>query len=325
MTETPQRSDGDRTAPPLLRIGEWRVDAGSGRISRNGENIRLDVRAMRLLLCLAERPGQVVSIDDLISHVWGEVAVSPDSVYQAVTSLRRQLGDDSRQPAYIETVPRLGYRMIAAVGPWEKSLPQPAVTYSAPEEPETNATGPKPSSRRLVGIVWAAVSLVVAVALGFVLHARFASDNRPAALASAAPPQASVGVLPFLDLTAGMHNEEFADGMTEELIDKLSKVQGLSVPSATSSFYYKGKQLPVAEIAKALSVAYVLDGSVRKSSGRVRIAARLVRADNSYVVWTETYDRPFDDLIMVQDDIAGEVAKALKSSIVATPQPAKSQ
>ena len=306
----------------ILRIGEWRVDANTGRISRNGETIRLDVRAMRLLLCLAERRGQVTSIDDLISHVWGEIAVSPDSVYQAVTSLRRQLGDDSRQPAYIETVPRLGYRMIATVAPWEESSPAPAVTQAAaPEEPKTNAPSPKSAVR---GIVWGAIALVVAVALGFLLHARFASDSRPAAVASTAPPQASVGVLPFLDLTDGMHNEEFADGMTEELIDKLSKGQGLSVPSATSSFYYKGKQLPVAEIARALGVTFVLDGSVRKAGSRVRIAARLVRADNSYVIWTETYERPAGDLIMVQDDIAGEVAKALKSSIVA-PQPATSQ
>jgi transcriptional activator of cad operon len=157
------------------------------------------------------------------------------------------------------------------------------------------------------------------------MHARLASGNRFAAQASAAPRHSSIGVLPFLDLTAGMHNEEFADGMTEELIDKLSKVQALSVPSATSSFYYKGKQLPVAEIAKALNVAYVLDGSVRKSGGRVRISARLMRADNSFVVWTETYDRPFQDLIMVQDDIAGEVAKALKSSVAEIPQPTVSQ
>ena len=169
----------------------------------------------------------------------------------------------------------------------------------------------------------AAIGLVVAVVFGFVLHARLTSGDRSAASVAAAPPQASVGVLPFLDLTEGMHNEEFADGMTEELIDKLSKLQGLSVPSATSSFYYKGKQLPVAEIARALNVAYVLDGSVRKSSGRVRIAARLVRAENSYVVWTETYDHPFDDLIMVQDDIAGEVAKALKSSIGPPPPAGK--
>ena len=304
-----------------LRIGEWRVDASSGKMTRNEEAIRLDVRAMRLLLCLASRPGQVVSIDDLISHVWGEVAVSPDSVYQAVTSLRRQLGDDSRQPAYIETVPRLGYRMIAAVGPWQDSSAEAAVTPSAaPEEPKAIAPNHKPVVR---GIVWGAIAVVVAVALGFILHSRFVSDSRPAAVASTAPPQASVGVLPFLDLTEGMHNEEFADGMTEELIDKLSKIQRLNVPSATSSFYYKGKQLPVAKIGAALGVVYVLDGSVRKSGGRVRIAARLLRADNSYVVWTETYDRPFDDLIMVQDDIAGEVAKAMKTTIVTSGQVGK--
>ena len=308
----------------ILRVGDWRVDAGSGRMARNDETIRLDVRAMRLLLCLAEHAGTVVSIDDLINHVWGGVAVSPDSVYQAVTALRRQLGDDSRQPAYIETVPRLGYRMIAAVGPWQDSSQQQVKTVSTQVQDSRNANAAKGSSRRAVSILWAAIGLVVAVVFGFVLHARLTSGDRPAASASAGPPQASVGVLPFLDLTEGMHNEEFADGMTEELIDKLSKVPGLSVPSATSSFYYKGKQLPVAEISGALNVAYVLDGSVRKSGGRVRIAARLVRAENSYVVWSETYDRPSGDLIMVQDDIAGEVAKALMSSIVTGQQSGKS-
>ena len=121
--------------------------------------------------------------------------------------------------------------------------------------------------------------------------------------------------MPFLDLTEGMHEEEFADGMTEELIDKLSKIPGLEVPAPTSSFYFKGKQIPVAEIAKTLRVAYVLDGSVRKSGDRLRVAARLIRAENGYVVWSETYDRPFVDILMVQDDIAGEVTKALKSSI----------
>ncbi len=313
----------DAQNPSLLRVGDWQVDAGSGRIARNGETIRLDVRTMRLLLCLAESAGQVVSIDDLISHVWGEVAVSPDSVYQAVTSLRRQLGDDSRQPEYIETVPRLGYRMIASIGPWQDSPAEQTVTNPAPVDSRPLADG-SPRSRRLGRILWATVALAAAVVFGFVLHARLAGSDRSATTAAAAPPQASVGVLPFLDLTEGMHNEEFADGMTEELIDKLGKVQGLSVPSATSSFYYKGKQLPVAEMAGALNVAYVLDGSVRKSGGRVRVAARLVRAENSYVVWTETYDRPFDDLIMVQDDIAGEVAKALGSSIVASPRSGKS-
>lgn len=308
-----------------LRIGAWRVDPANGQISRDGDSIRMDVRAMRLLLCLAEHSGRVVSIDDLISHVWAGVAVSPDSVYQAVTSLRRQLGDDSRQPVYIETVPRLGYRMIAAVEPWQDPSPQQAGANSIAESgPTVGGTFESPP-RRAQSIFAAVIALTVAVIGGFLLHTRLNNGDRIGTSAAAALPQESVGVLPFLDLTEGMHNEEFADGMTEELIDKLSKVPGLSVPSATASFYYKGKQLPVAEIAKGLHVVYVLDGSVRKSGGRIRIAARLVRAENSYVLWTDTYDRPFDDLIMVQVDIADEVAKALKSSIGATPQPAKSQ
>jgi transcriptional activator of cad operon len=125
----------------------------------------------------------------------------------------------------------------------------------------------------------------------------------------------SIAVLPFLDLTEKMNEEPFADGMTEELIDRLSKIPGLRVPPPTSSFYFKGKQLSVADIAKTLGVAYVLDGSVRKSGARMRIAARLIRADSGYVVWTETYDRPQGDILWIQDDIAGEVTKALKTSI----------
>ena len=111
-----------------------------------------------------------------------------------------------------------------------------------------------------------------------------------------------------------MHEETFADGMTEELIDRLSKVPGVRIASATSSFYFKGKQITVVEIARSLGVAHVLDGSVRKSGNRIRVAARLVCADRSFVIWSESYDRPFDDILMVQDDIAIQVKKALQRS-----------
>ena len=126
-------------------------------------------------------------------------------------------------------------------------------------------------------------------------------------------------ILPFLDLTEGMKEEEFADGMTEELIDKLSKISGLRVSPPTSSFFYKGKKIPIADIARALGVAFVLDGSVRKSGVRLRVAARLIRTNTEYVVWSESYDRPFHDILMVQDDIAGQVTKALQASIVDKP------
>jgi transcriptional activator of cad operon len=112
-----------------------------------------------------------------------------------------------------------------------------------------------------------------------------------------------------------MNEEPFADGMTEELIDKLSQSKGLHVAPPTSSFYFKGKQVTVAQVSKALDVAYVLDGSVRKSGNTLRVAARLVRADDGFVVWSQTYDRSWDDKLMIQDDIASEVAKALKASI----------
>lgn len=287
---------------------------------------------MRLLLCLAEHTGEVVSIDDLLNQVWSDVIVTPDSVYQAVASLRRLLGDDPKQPTYIATVPRLGYRMVATVSPWvhhsieDRSIEDPSIVQAGSSgaldsEKPTPTTADAPTA----GFTWAAgavlcLALVVVLLFAFQFRGRVANNNRSASPAIAPQPQNAIAVLPFLDLTTGMKEEEFADGMTEELIDKFSKIPGLRVPAPTSSFYFKGKQVPIADIAKTLGVAYVLDGSVRKSGARLRVAARLIRADNGYVVWSETYDRPFDDILMVQDDIAGEVTKALRASIEARPE-----
>jgi TolB-like protein len=202
----------------------------------------------------------------------------------------------------------------------------------APQDPSSDA---RPFFTRRRAAVTAAL-LAIATAAGAYRIVRShratasavaesAGVGRAAAARAAAPPaaetapQKSVAVLPFLDLTEGMQQEEFADGMTEELIDRLNKIPGLRVPAPTSSFYFKNKRVPVAEIAKALRVAYVLDGSVRKSGVRVRVAARLIRADTADVVWSETYDRPWNDILIVQDDIAGEVTRALKTSIAAGP------
>lgn len=273
---------------------------------------------MRLLVCLAEHAGEVVSIDDLLDQVWSGVTVSSDSVYQAVASLRRLLGDDPKQPTYIETVPRLGYRMVAAVSPWmdEPNL-QTGSSLALERELLASATSGAPISgtRFNAWVAGSVICLVLGIAfLVFMFRGKIANNSHSAPIVIASQSQKSIAVLPFLDLTEEMNEEPFADGMTEELIDKLSKIQGLRVPGATSSFYFKGKQIPVADIAKTLGVAYVLDGSVRKSGARLRVAARLVRVDNGYVVWSETYDRPFHDILMVQDDIAGEVTKALAST-----------
>jgi transcriptional activator of cad operon len=299
---------------------------------------------MRLLLCLAEHAGEVVSIDDLLNQVWSDVTVAPDSVYQAVTSLRRLLGDDPRQPTYIATVPRLGYRMVATVSPWmDPSVARTGAQPNAPTDPSQVSHSEHPtaapcdapslpersSPRFRAGFALAAAAaLCLALVVAFLFRDKLGNSNPSASPAITSQPQKSVAVLPFLDLTKEMNQEPFADGMTEELIDKLSKIPGLRVPPPTTSFYFKGKlwprshgtpQITIADIAKTLGVAYILDGSVRKSGARLRVDARLIRADSGYVVWSETYDRPFDDILMVQDDIAGEVTKALRASIEARP------
>jgi transcriptional activator of cad operon len=296
----------DRPTAIPLRVGDWCVNPVAGQISRGDEIVRLEARTMRLLLCLAGRTGEVVSIEQLLDQVWAGVVVTPDSVYQAVAALRRLLGDDAKQPAYIATVPRLGYRLVAAVSAWDEELAVP-VPQSSPR------SGTLTTRRRAPGLIAATVvaALCIGLAAAFLFYRTPIIGNH----ATARAPEKSLAVLPFLDLTTQEMNEEyFADGMTEELIDRLSKIPGLRVPAPTSSFYFKGKQINLADVARSLRVAYVLDGSVRKSDATLRIAARLVRADDGYVVWSETYDRPSDDRLKVQADIAAEVTKALSAS-----------
>jgi transcriptional activator of cad operon len=294
--------DGPNAA--TLRIGAWRVDADSGQISRDGESVRVDARLMRLLLCLAERAGKVVTTDELLQEVWSGVVVTQDSVYQAVASLRRLLGDDPKKPTYIATVPRQGYRMVATVCPWADTAPAKPTTEVVDPPPATPlARGVDPPKRWPRGRVGALLALGAALCLA-----------QAASVGPSGPPHKSIAVLPFLDLTTeSMDQEYFADGMTEELIDKLSRIPGLKVPSATAAFYFKGKQKTIANIAEELGVAYVVDGSLRKSGSTLRVAARLVRADNGFVVWSETYDRQSDDVLKVQDDVAEEVARALSA------------
>lgn len=297
----------------VIRVGEWRVDPASGEISRAGETVRVEVRTMKVLMCLATRSGTVVSIDDLLDAAWEGVAVSPDSVYQAVASLRRVLGDDPKQPAYIATVPRLGYRMLATVSPWVDGSVGPAVELISAKD-AARATANSRMRAKWVVVTLVLVAVAIAVTWAVLMRGRVARDASGASVL-ASQNQRSIAVLPFLDLTDGMKEEEFADGMTEELIDRLSKVSEFRVPAATVSFYYKGRQVPLADIARQMNVVYVLDGSVRKSSKRFRVAARLVRAESGYVMWSEDYDRPLRDKLWVQEDIAAEVAKALRASI----------
>jgi transcriptional activator of cad operon len=281
------------TAPALskLRIGAWCVDPNAGLISKDGETVRLEARTMRLLVDLAQHRGEVVSIDDLLDRVWAGVIVTPDSVYQAMTSLRRLLGDDPRRPSYIATVPRLGYRLVAEVAPWSEAASPPM---------------PAPSRRSaiLVGVLIAAV----ATAGAGLISEQMAQAERKAA---AARQPVTVGVLPFMDLTPDMDQLPLADDVTEGLIDKLAKNPRLRTPGFRASFLLRGKHATPAQAARALGVTFLVDGSVRLQGDHVRIAARLIRADTGFVIWSQDYFRPLADTFAVQAAIAAEVSRTL--------------
>jgi TolB-like protein len=129
-------------------------------------------------------------------------------------------------------------------------------------------------------------------------------------------PEKSIAVLPFADMSEKKDQEYFSDGLSEELIDRLAQTPGLQVIARTSSFYFKGKQVTIAEIAKTLGVAHVLEGSVRKSGTRLRVTAQLIRADTDLHLWSMTYDRDVRDIFKVQDELAAAVVTALKAKLL---------
>jgi len=133
---------------------------------------------------------------------------------------------------------------------------------------------------------------------------------------SAPPPNASVAVLPFVNMSGDKSNEYFSDGLAEELLNVLSKIDQLKVAARTSSFHFKGETGNIAEIARSLGVATVLEGSVRQSGSRIRITAQLINAADGFHLWSEAYDRELDDIFAVQDEIASSVAGALKVKLL---------
>jgi TolB-like protein/Flp pilus assembly protein TadD len=191
----------------------------------------------------------------------------------------------------------------------------------------SKASSPEVTASRNIGgpkkrIVIAATAVVIALGIAVGLGVYFWSSKHVTQAPSvAAITDKSIAVLPFVDMSEKKDQEYFSDGLSEELIDMLTKVPELKVPARTSSFYFKGKQVTIAEIAKALGVANVLEGSVRKSGNKLRITAQLIRVDNGYHLWSETYDRNNGDIFQIQDDISNAVVSALKVSLGALAPP----
>jgi len=288
-----------------LRIGDWHIDPIAGQISRNDEKVRVDARTLKLLLVLAQRPGETISIDELLERAWEGVVVTPDSVYQGIATLRRLLGDNPKQTRYIVTVPRLGYRLIAPV---VVTSDEPKTTSGVSNVVHPDASGGRePLARhRHWAITMAGIVTAIALVAGLIF---LRASNFPTAPGYA--PRPNVGVAPFVDLTPSMDQDQLADEMTEGVADRLSRNSALQTPGFRASYYLIGKPTTVKEAGRKLAVTYVVDGSVRRSAQTVRITARLVRADSGVVLWSQVFEQPVMKLNVVQDDIVSSVAAAL--------------
>ncbi len=307
---------------PILRIGDWTVDAALGEMRSGKRVVKLDPLTMRLLLYLADRADHVVPLQELLDHVWPNVVVTPQSVYNTVGQLRRALGDLAEAPTYIATAPRLGYRLVAKVErvPAATATPASEAATSGPAaaQPVADAAiGPTraaPGRRSARPLRWALVA--AAILVGAAIAAVLARRDAPASRATPAETAAhSVAILPFRDLSEAKDQEYLAEGLAEEIGTVLSHVPSLRIIGRASAFASRTDS--VADIARKLHVDHVLGGSVQTSSKALRITAELIRTDTGQYLWSKTYDRGAGDTFSVEDEIAADVATALTHTALA--------
>jgi TolB-like protein/DNA-binding winged helix-turn-helix (wHTH) protein len=295
--------------PGSIRFGEdFEFDVGACRLRRGHRVLKLERIPMEVLAVLVEQRGQLVSREHIVERIWGkDVFLDTDnSINGAIRKVRQVLKDNPEEPRFIQTVTGRGYRFIAPVtDPEVQKLvvvpqPQPSVAEALPAKPAR--------SKR-----WAvfALSIVLIVGMGAYLWSR--SRTRPLA----ANGRLMLAVLPFENLTGDPSQDYFSDGMTEEMISQLGDLdpQHLGVIARTSVMHYKHSQEPLNQIGRALSVQYVLEGSVRRDSNRVRIAAQLIQTREQTHLWTREYDRELSDVFALQGEIAREIADQIQLTL----------
>jgi len=300
-------------------LGPWRVEPRRNVLIQGEEERRLENRLMQTLVFLAEHQGQAVTREQFFDAVWKGLVVNEEALSRAISLLRSALDDDSRSPKFIQTIPGVGYRLIAEAVPVEEQKTE-IPTAGAGETASRAVRRPSRIPR------WAPLG-VLALVLGYVvldifwLHPKgvepevsTTGGQAPSATAPQKRDENSVMVMPFVNMSSDPEQEYFADGVTEEILNLLAGVSNLRVPARTSSFFFKGRNEPVAQIAKTLGVSHVLEGSVRKSGGRVRITAQLIEADTDKHLWSKTYDRELKDVLKIQEEVASSIAGSLVDS-----------
>lgn len=319
-------------------VGAWHINPGTGELRRGNETQRVEPKVAEVLVHLAERGGQVVSRDELLAAVWPGVVVGDDALTQAIIKLRKALGDDARRPAYIETLSKRGYRLIAPVArvaevgvatPAVESATAPsaptaakdtadapaaaAIQTSAERSAETRVVAPGSQNPwRLAVLGGALAAVVVAAGVGFGIYRDWAwpigHTGAPHAVAENLP---VIAVLPLANQSGDPKRDFFSDGVTDELIHSLGRYSGLRVISRNSVQQFKQREASTRVVSQELGARYVVTGSVREADGRVRVAVELSDAETARVLWSERFDRQGGEVFQIQDSIVLNIVGAL--------------
>ncbi|MFZ0956329.1 MAG: winged helix-turn-helix domain-containing protein [Candidatus Sulfotelmatobacter sp.] len=307
--------------PPdvVILADNLELDRRACELRRSGRPVKLSRIPMELLLLLVERRGELVTRDEIGERIWGkDVFVDQDNnINAAVRKLRQVLDDDSEHPKFVQTVTGRGYRFIAAT-PEVVSLAPAPKSMSDQVAPTEGLVGPgaipipgRPIAvRQIPGrrLVLPAVAVVLLIAAG-VYFQWFRSHAHPQAAAG----RVMLAVLPFENLTGDVTQDYFSDGLTEEMIAQLGNLdpRHLGVIARTSVMHYKGTTQKLDQIGSELGVQYVLEGSVRRDSEKVRITAQLIQVRDQTRVWARQYDHDLTNLLSLQAEIAQEVAEEI--------------
>ncbi len=317
----------------ILHFGAFEVDSRAGELRKGGRKVKLQDQPFQILTLLLEHPGEVVTREDIQKKLWptDTFVDFEHSLNTAVTKLRQALGDDADNPRFVETLPRRGYRFVgtlngnqpSAQSPSPSQTPAPQVTtVSEPAQALAPPSAIPPPTRSRPLHIWLAATVLAIVAIFvFLIAARLFnfSFNTTTTDTPPAPPHIeSIAVLPLDNLSGDPAEEYFVDGMTDLLINDLSKISALRVISRTSVMQYKGARKPLPEIGRELNVDAIIEGAVLRSGNRVRITAQLLDAQTEKPLWAETYEHDLSDVFKLQSEVAQSISSQVMIKV--TPQ-----
>jgi TolB-like protein/DNA-binding winged helix-turn-helix (wHTH) protein/Flp pilus assembly protein TadD len=289
----------------LYVFGSYRLDAVERVLLRDGQPVTLPPKDLETLLVLVQRAGHIVEKEELLGKVWPGVFVEEGNLARHIFNLRQVLGDSQDGRKYIETIPKRGYRFVAAVQEDPEATVRSTSSVEDSEQAQTTVFGQKSLW------MWPLAAALAVTGILIVRHF-WPPPKNPS------PQRAMLAVLPFINLSGDAHEDYFADGLTEEMIAQLGQLQParLGVIARTSTARYKDTKENVTQISRELGVGYLLEGSVRRGGDRVRITAQLIQTQEQTHLWAETYERPLTDVLSIQREIAEKITHSLSIQLL---------